>query len=293
MGLILALLTGLAWGGIGVALGIASKRKYGALVFIAVTTAISAIAAWCFLPDWHTLINGKVDRPIPLIMVLSIAGVSGSLGMFALQRAMSGGSSAWTVAQSAMVIPFLTGIIFLGEPFRFFGGLGLAAIVISLLAFAKGNKEADHRRGDPGGGPWLPYALIAFCFLGAQQALSSLPSSWMGWTDTAGLRVPITLTAGALPLLIAAFLKRRRFQRKVLGLAVSYAILVVTGQYLLFAAMDTLRREDRLSLAFPIALGTCIVLVALWDIIAWKSRPTPLTLTGLLLGGTGVVLLAL
>jgi uncharacterized membrane protein len=57
--------------------------------------------------------------------------------------------------------------------------------------------------------------------------------------------------------------------------------------------MDSLRTEGRLALVFPLALGTCIVLVALCDIVVWKRRPCRFTWTGIALGMLGVILLAL
>ena len=57
------------------------------------------------------------------------------------------------------------------------------------------------------------------------------------------------------------------YGRGAWGLAGLYAGLVIAGQLLLFADMDSLRSEGWLALVFPLALGTCIVLVALCDIL--------------------------
>jgi uncharacterized membrane protein len=57
--------------------------------------------------------------------------------------------------------------------------------------------------------------------------------------------------------------------------------------------MDSLRTEGRLALVFPLALGTCFVLVALCDIVVWKRLPCRFTWTGIALGTLGVILLAL
>lgn len=288
MGLVLILLTGLAWGSIGVVLGSSSKRKVDAVTFMAAATLLSCVFSWGLLVDWPVLLAGKVERPVPLIGLLGLAGLAGGLGMLALQKSMTAGAAAWTIGQSAMVIPFLTGILFLGEPMRLTGGLGLTVILLSLLAFARGRPATDSANG-----PWLSYALGAFLLLGLQQALSSIPSSWEGWSDGAGLRVPIALTAGAVPLVAIVLIRRRPFCKGAWQLAGSYAVLVVTGQSLLFAAMDRLRTTGRLSLAFPLAIGTCILLVALWELFGWKRPPERLTLAGISLGGAGVVLLAL
>lgn len=166
--------------------------------------------------------------------------------------------------------------------------IGLGAILASLLMFSfdgKGLPGADRR--------WLPSALFALILLGTQQTLSSIPSSWPDWSDSAGLRVPLVLTSGALPLVLICIARRRRPESSIWGLAAIYAALVVVGQFLLFAAMDQLRAEGRLALAFPLALSTCIILVALFDWLKWKNRLGATGWAGIALGLLGVILLAL
>jgi uncharacterized membrane protein len=287
MGLFLILLTGVAWGGIGIVLDFASKRKLSALTFITVATGISSVAAWAFLAKWPVLLAGEVERPAHLTLLLTVGGIAGAVGMLCLQKSMTAGAAAWTVGQSAMVIPFLVGILFLGDDMRVCGGLGVAVIMCSLASFYK-----EDRNSESSGQPWLRFALIAFVFLGVQQTLSSIPSSWDGWSDTAELRVPIVLTAGAIPLACVIAYRRQSIGRGIWGLALCYATLVVVGQALLFRAMDQLRTEGRLSLAFPLALGTCIVIVSLWDLFVNRRPASRFTLVGIVLGLVGVILLA-
>lgn len=293
MGLVLILLTGVIWSGIGVVLGLAVRRRADVYSFITAAFVMSSIGSWLLLPDWRQLLAGKVERPGSLILLLTLAGAAGGAGMLFLQRAMVAGAAAWTIGQSALVIPFLAGSLFHGEPMRVSGVAGVAAIVFSLIAFARRTRHSEPGAGAAAARNWLRDAIIAFSLLGIQQTLSSVPSTWPGWTDTAGLRVPITLSAGALPLLVISMRRGVRLDRFAWGLATAYAVLVVTGQYLLFPAMDHLRLEGRLFLAFPIALGSCIVIFALWDLMVWKQRPDRMTLVGISLGLLGVVALAM
>jgi drug/metabolite transporter (DMT)-like permease len=292
MGLILILLTGLLWSGIGVVLGVAVRRRYDVLSFITVAFVMSSICSWVLFLDWRLLLAGAVERPGALVLLLTAAGAAGGMGMFFLQRSMVAGAAAWTVGQSALVIPFLAGSLFLGEPLRISGVLGVAAIVLSMIAFSRGNRQSQSGSDMGTGQKWLRHALAAFLLLGAQQALSSVPSSWPGWTDSAGLRVPITLTAGVLPFLVISVRRGMSLDRAVWGIAAAYAVLVIAGQYLLFCAMDQLSLEGRLSLAFPLALGTSIVIFAMWDLLVWKRCPDRLTTIGICLGLLGVIALA-
>jgi uncharacterized membrane protein len=292
MGLILILLTGLAWGGVGVVLGASSRRKIDGVVFVAVATAIGAGISWICLVNWAVVLDGDVDGRPSLLPILVTAGVAGSLGMLSLQRAMGGGAAAWTVGQSAMVIPFAVGVVCFGEPFRLRGGVGVVIIVLSMIAFSI-DKTVPESGSTSKRHAWLRHALTAFLLLGLQQVLSSVPSSWDGWSDAAGIRVPVILTAGAIPLVIGVAVRGLKVERTVWRLAAAYGLIVVVGQYLLFRALDQLSLEGRISLAFPLAIGTCILLVTFWDIVVWKNRPARMTLVGLLLGVAGVVMLAM
>jgi len=292
MGLMLTLLTGMVWGGIGVVLSLAVRKRLNVLPFMAAANALASVGAWMFLVKWGPLLDGRVEHPLSLVLLLSMAGIAATIGMLFLLKAMDAGAAAWTVGQSAMVIPFLAGVLFWGEPLRMGGACGLAAILASLLAFA-GARPSDTGDGATPNRRWLLQALLALVFLGAQQTLSSIPSSWEGWKDSAELRGPLILTAGALPLLFLVIRRRLWPERDAWWLAGLYAGLGIAGNLLLFAAMDSLRTEGRLALVFPLALGTCIVLVALCDIVLWKRRPCRFAWIGIALGTLGVILLAL
>lgn len=289
--MVLILLTGVVWGGVGVVLGFVARRQWNVLAFMSAATTLAALGAWAFLAHWPRLLAGHVPRALPLVLLLTTAGIVGTGGMLCLQRSMTAGAAGWTVGQSAMVLPFLVGILLLGEPPRLAGILGLLAILGSLVAFSRSRKT-------PGSGlipdhGWFRHALLALLLLGIQQSLCLIPSAWEGWCDTARLRIPLLLTSGALALIVVSARRRLRPERGIRLLATLYAALVISGQVLLFAAMDRLRAENRLALAFPIAIGVSMLAVALWDRLIWKNRPDRSAWVGILLGLLGVVLMAL
>jgi drug/metabolite transporter (DMT)-like permease len=290
MGLVLIFLTGVVWGGIGIVLGFVARRRWSVLAFMSAATTLAALGAWAFLAHWPSLLAGHVPRALPLVLLLTAAGIVGTVGMLCLQRAMTAGAAGWTVGQSAMVIPFVVGILFLGEPPRLAGMLGLSAILGSLVAFSCNRRApVSGSAADPG---WFRQALLALLLLGIQQSLCMIPSSWEGWTDTARLRIPLVLISGAAALLAVSAKRRLCPEHGIWLLATLYAALVVGGQVLLFAAMDRLRAEDRLALAYPIAIGVSMVAMALCERWVWRNRPTRSAWAGILLGLLGVILLA-
>ena len=288
VGLTLIIATGIVWGGIGVVLAVVSKEKIETWSFIGIATGISSLGAWFFLVDWPLLLSGEANAPLQLFYILGFGGVTSIIGMACLQKSMKAGAAAWAIGQSALVFPFLAGVVFLDDVLYTSGVFGVITILFSLILFTKANRHKKEYQQS-----WLRYALMAFVFLGIPQTMSTIPSSWEGWSDNAGLRVPIVLTAGAIPLLCLVIYKKKSVQRGAIKLSFYYAILVITGQGLLFSAMDHLKNEKKLSLAFPLALGTCIIVVALWEIYIKRKWPDLFTLSGIMSGIIGISLLTI
>ena len=114
-GLALILLTGLAWAGLGVVSGTVARRGLDAAAYLTAGTLASTLVGWILLPNWPVLLGGEVERGAAFIPLIFGAGLLSTASFFFLQKAMTGGAAAWAVGQSAMVITFVVGILFLGH----------------------------------------------------------------------------------------------------------------------------------------------------------------------------------
>lgn len=287
-GLLLILLTGLVWAGLGVVSGTVARRGLDAAAYLTAGTLMSTLASWILLPNWPVLLAGDVERGAAFIPLIFGAGLLSTASFFFLQKAMIGGAAAWAVGQSAMVIPFLTGILFFGEPVSAVRLAGVAAIVGSLLAFMKAQQSSPAQQGH-----WLAAAIVAMLLAGATQVMASIPSSWEGWQDRAGLRIPIVQSAGSVLLLCLSVVRRRWPATVEWKWGLCNAVLILSGLMLLFAGLDHLGREGRLALAYPLALGSCIVLVAAYDVVVWKHPCGRWRLIGIAGCVLGIVMLGL
>ena len=121
-GILVALVTGAIWCGVGVAYSRAAEKKEGFHLFL-------LLSALCFL-----LTSWGAERPgaAPLRELLTVAalmipaGLLSQFGFLALCGAMRRGSHgvSWGIAQSAMLCPFAAGILLFGEaatPWRLAG----------------------------------------------------------------------------------------------------------------------------------------------------------------------------
>ena len=109
LGATLAVTAGLLWGGLGVLMSMLARRGLPYPALTAPSMAFSALAAWLLVADHELLLTGAVPRLGTLTVVMVVSGVLSGLGINAISAGMRRGhhAAAWTIGQSALVLPFL------------------------------------------------------------------------------------------------------------------------------------------------------------------------------------------
>jgi drug/metabolite transporter (DMT)-like permease len=274
-GLLMLLATGLGWTITGVMLSYTARTGIQAVTLLAPQMLLSLLLASVALPDYSVLAAGQAGRLWPLALLLIGAGIVNAAGILLLQAAMRAGhhGMAWAIGQSALVLPFLVGIVCFGEPLSAGRLLGVAGIIASLLAFGLVREgppvlvtavpEHASRRG-------FLLALAALLTLGSAQALMTLPSHLPALVDTAQLRVPL-LYLGHCVVYLGWWGRRPELpHRRILGLAAFCSVVAIISTRLLFLGIDRLAQVQMASVGFPVAVGCCIVGFSLYS--AWGLR---------------------
>lgn len=293
-GILLALLSGLLFGGVGAVLRRVSRTGGSLAAYYALFGAAYLALALVFQVKWR-LVAGTVDLP-RLAIVIGIAGAVSGFGMLLMTRSMGlgHGGISWAISQSALVVPFLAGVIGWGDRAGPAGWTGLALVLAMIVALGvrqgggAADDDAKRRRG-----AWIAAVGAAFVTLGVSQALSAVPSRWTGWTDAAGLRVALS-AAGflAVQLVLFAFAKERRPGRLVPLLALLHGVLGFTGQAAFFASLDRLAPLGLAAAAFPVSIGTTILSFNLYSALVLRERFGWPDLAALAAGSAGIALLA-
>ncbi|RMD74884.1 MAG: hypothetical protein D6820_15805 [Lentisphaerae bacterium] len=308
VGIALAVLTGLLWGGIGVIVGTIRRHEVNVSHFFTLSSCISAAGSWLVLST-SPASAPPAGRMVELVIICVISGCAGILGMLSMEKAMQAGAVAWAIGQSAMVIPFIAGIFLWQAPFTLPALIILVVMTAGTVLLARGQHLCSSRtlqagaslHNGPGGSSWLIFALGSFVLFGVQQTVSSLPSAWPDWTDRSGWRSAFTLTASGVFMLILCWRQWLRLGparilaakwRWLVGLSVIYACFVVSSQSLLFQAMDRLYDCGLLQMTYPLAISVCMLSVALWDVIVWRRSRPPCYWLGMFLLVSGVFLCA-
>lgn len=301
-GVLLTLLTGFIWSLIGVVYGKATDKSDSFYSFLFLSALFFALTSWFGAPP-----SPKAElREIGLAAALLIpAGIASQLGFLALREAMRRGNHAvsWSIAQSAMLCPFAAGMIFFGEPLQALRLLGMLILLGSLIPLSWPPKpSATAASAEENTSAALPaakhrifliFALLAFALLGVQQTLTVVPGAVLpGDSPALSWRLPL-LSLPGLGWLGAAIWKRERNFRSIIILAVEYGILTTVGQWVLFQALDRLTPEGAAGMAYPLAVGSCILLFFLYSVFIRKERCGKVGAAGIVAAAAGILILAL
>jgi len=294
-GLLLVVFVGLIWAGAGAALSQGARRGVDPIGLFGLASVFILLGAWAFLPDYGALAAGPPPRIARLAAVVIIGGAVVAIGTVCVQLGMGRGHHGvvWTISQSALVIPFLAGVVIFGEPFVIHRGLGVVLVIasLSLLGAAKEQAAPDAARPRTRVS-WLGFALLALVLLGVAQTCMTVPSHWDDWQDTANLRVPLLAIGRASPMLLLLAIRRPRLNRPAV-LPVAYLTFNgICSHQILFIGMDKLRAADMVSIAFPMAVGTCIVAFAGYSLLIIRESVSRQRLIGIAAGVAGVTLVA-
>ena len=177
-GILLAIATGLLWAVCGVVLSCCASRKL-AIVPYSILQSFLTGAATLLLIDFRAITAHDLGI---LAAFIFLAGFLNSLGLYAVHLAMKRGNHApvWAISQSALIFPFLAGIVL----FHNRGSVGqwIGTLLISAGILTPSAKEMKRFSG------WFCAALAAFFIFGVIQTLYSIPSQLCGFDDAAGAR---------------------------------------------------------------------------------------------------------
>jgi len=283
-GILLSLLTGVSFIAVGAVYSYAGNR----IRMLDAMLVYNWVLVFLLLP----FCGGLSDAPMKLTSLMVFAGAINIAAMLLLQKAMACGNSgvAWAVGQSALIGPFICGMLFFGEQPSLWRTAGALAIVAGMLLIGLSKQE----NGKPHSGRnWLKLAFGAFLILAAAQSLATASSCWvyrMSGSDRA-----FCMSAGAAVALLSFKLARpkrvefSRTMRITVGLltGVGLASLLLT-----FAALDQLAKVSLAGIGYPIMLGSCIAGFALYSALVLKEKIRPLQWVAIIAITFGIILLS-
>jgi uncharacterized membrane protein len=260
--------------------------------FLVVDLGVTALLAWIFIVRWPVLSVSPCHGIGMMIFWMAAAGISNSLGLFAVSRAMRTGHNGvvWALSQSAMLISFLAGVILWKDSISFGGWMGVMLIMVAMVWLGLNTVSSDNWRK---GGIWVWLAFLAMLLLGVGQVMTGIPSRWPGWIDTGNLRLGIFYTASVCVPAVVMFRTKARIDTMVFISGLIAAALSVVSTLLLFYCLDRMAQVNQAGMAFPVAVAACVASFSLYSWFWIKEERSWRLALGLAMAIAGILWMAI
>ena len=294
LGYIMIFVIGACWCSVGVVFSRLAKNKIDSVSFMALSSIITTIVAFAILPKYDLLINEpSMDYYRAVVPTLGV-GIATVLGVIAMNKAMRMGhhGATWALVQSALIVPFLFGVIVWGDSITVLNIAGLIIILISIVLFgiAKQDNETNHNINNF---KWILISLSCLLFFGTQQTLMTLPSRWKNWSDVAALRVPFIQIGAMIGYNLLLIFQQKKFNFKVWKLASILTFFMIGSQLLLFKTLDLFAASAKAAIVFPMGIGVSMILFSLYSFLIIKEKATMYHVLGISIGIAGIIFVAL
>lgn len=221
-----------------------------------------------------------------------------------MAKAMEKGPNGivWSTVQSGLIFPFLMGIVFFNVAVTEKLVSGFVLIAVSVLLYGlsreKPSEESlqtgEHTVGKKQKKHWYFFALCGMLCCGLNQCSNNIPSYFPECAGITSVYKALFCGLGTLSAwTLTSFWKkeifhldiRNRQPLKILFYAISMTAVGVTSTYLfLYRGLDLLAKAGVGSVAYPVAVCSCILGFILYTFIFLKERLSKLQVLGLAAG---------
>ncbi|WP_294437657.1 DMT family transporter [uncultured Victivallis sp.] len=293
-GILLLVLAGVCWVLIGVAISHAALKRENLKRIQADSAILCAIPA-------VVLIGFGKGGTFPawwIVLLLFLAGTTNYFTFLLMNRAMRYGPHGlvWSIIQSALVWPFLFGVICFGAVCSWLHVVGFLLILCGILAAGKAkNGTAENNNCPLSGKHWLRIALGAFVPAGLTQCINNFPS-YLGNADTTPyVRGLLILLGTILGFTISVCFDRRAAAGKVCW----KSVLLLTGAniascyFFFYRGLDLAAEAGAGAIGYPVTLGSCIAGFALYSVFILRERITIASASSFLLCLSGMIAMSI
>ena len=300
-GIIAMVIVGSSWCLVGLVMGDAPKKGIdSSLVQLwgAVVATVASVIIMFATAD-YSMASWQVTFYVCLILAISAALNFTMLEL--MSRAMQCGPNGviWSIIQSAMVFPFIVGMIFFDVEFTWLRGAGIFLLLAALVlfAFTKDNSK------NSGGIKWKLLAFGGMALAAIQQNLATMPSYYEAARGVPSIVRSLSAAGGTLFMAIiwnAVQMNQERWAQirknvKNLTLWKYIAVLQLFGLVfaytLLYPGMNVMADHGMGGMCYPMMVGSCIVSFTLASIWLLKEKIRPVQIAALLVCIGGLILI--
>lgn len=304
------IVVGASWCLTGAVIGRAPKEGFSASLITFTGSIVSVMTGLAIA--FGTNVQNPVPRGVLVgtLLVYLVGGAISYFGVLAMSAGMQRGpnGAVWGIAQSALIVPFICGILVFGSQATLARLAGIACVLAGLTFYTR-TKSDPSAAGAPKGQlnfSWKMFAFMAFGCFALQQTLMTTPSYFEQCRLVSSVLRTVAAACGAFvsysiilllkrkqePIVttIAAQWRRGRFWAYVFSLQFFGILFAYT---LLYPGMDELARHGAGALAYPLMVASCIVAFNLYARLGLRERAGRNQILAILFCLAGLALMAI
>ena len=273
-----------------------SARKVQPFVFYALSNFLGGILAWCIVPFCHA----EIPERLPLLtLILGACGFTYVVALFIQIQCFTLGRKGLTSActTSAIIIPFLFGVIAMGERPQLLGYVGalclVAGMVICVLTGKQKEAETEQQSNYM---KWFAMTMLCILLNGCGAILQSL-SSWMGFDHVSGMfrAALLMVLSGVGNLLACAVVRANPLKdiKSILPWAALWAVIGTATNLIFFVAMDAMAKVHAGSFTTCISSTSALLFFLLYSSVRFRERYRPVTILGIVICLLGILAIGL
>ena len=287
---------GMSWTLVGVVMGLAPKKNVHPMIvqfFGAVVSILAGLVLLFALPDGDSTLTREMWMFLGFYFA---SGILNCIMLYIMACAMQRGPNGviWTIIQSAMIFPFLSGIIFFNVEPKIIRIAGFLLILSALTIF--GTAKDNRVRG----GGWKLLAFSAFLITGLQQSLTTLPSYYEAGRSISPIVRSLCLSlASLITSSVTVFINRKKiplranlFSKYLWMFVGSLQFFGLIFAYLLFyPGMDAMAEHGIGNASYPLMVASCLIGFSLYSTLVIREKNTPMQCLGFICCLVGIVLI--
>lgn len=291
-GVVLLILTGVCWVGIAVVVEKAARERLDLDFIQFASSALIALAAGGAML-FHSPPGGAWGMRVLICGSVFLAGCCNFLMLSLMRRAMRQGSegAVWGIVQSAMIAPFLMGMVLFGvepTPMRL---TGIVLVLIGILLFSRKRRET----GRAGSYRWLVPAFAAFAASGLAQCFANLPSYWRECAMSSEWRACLVQLGTMTAFGMALPFRRKKLRPEGTWSAVLLlaAVQILALFFFFYRGLNLVAEQGCGSIGYPVAQGCSIVGFLVFEMLVRKKEGSVLLFAAAAAVCCGILLLVL
>ena len=303
-GIIAMIIVGSSWCLIGLVMGDAPKRGIEPSMVQMFGGLVSFSISFTLMLTTSAYPTSSLSVTMWTCAAYAYGGVSNFFMLQIMSHAMQRGPNGviWCIIQSAMLFPFLSGVIFFGIHLNIFRCLGIVLLLTALVLFGL-SKDNSTKQSLPGS--WKIPAFAGLAIAAVQQCLATMPSYYPEAREVASITRALASSSG---IAISAVLYTARKMTPVLRQQLKdnfrsrilwKYVLILQGFSLLFAytlfypGLDAMAANGLGGMCYPMLVGSCIVSFTLSSIFFLKEKIHLIQLIALVCCISGLVCICL